>query len=151
MSGTTITIDGNSNASNLVLGSTSGSINSTEQESNLNVLNKLNGLDISINELFQINRTTAAAAAATAAATAAAAAAAAEILAIKTSLLPILDQSGSLHGVAKDLEVKVIAEFGDSRALVLNKYNDLITVDNVTNEVYIMRFGDYTNNKFVAL
>ena len=151
MSGTTITIDGNSNASNLVLGSASGSINSTEQESNLNVLNKLNGLDISINELFQINRTTAAAAAATAAATAAAAAATAEILAAKTSLLPILDQSGSLHGVAKDLDVKVIAEFGDSRALVLNKYNDLITVDNVTNEVYIMRFGDYTNNKFVAL
>jgi hypothetical protein len=59
------------------------------------------------------------------AATAAADAATAEILAAKTSLLPILDQSGSLHGVAKDLDVKVIAEFGDSRALVLNKYNEL--------------------------
>ena len=162
MSGPAIRIHGNSNNSNLLLESANGSINSTEKESNLNVLNKLNGLDISINELFQINRTTAdraAAALADRAATAVAdeaaavavEAAAAEILAIKTSLLPVLDQSGSLHGIAKDLNVKVISEFGDSRALVLNKYNDLITVDNVTNEVYIMRFGDYTNNKFVAL
>ena len=61
MSETAITIDGNNNVSNLILGSTSGSINSREQEPNLNVLNKLNDLDISINELFHINRTTAAA------------------------------------------------------------------------------------------
>jgi len=55
MSGTTITIDGNSNASNLVLDSASGSINSTEKESNLNALTGLEGLDISINELFDMN------------------------------------------------------------------------------------------------
>lgn len=46
MSDTTITIEGNSNASNLVLGSASGSINSTEKESNLNALTGLEGLDI---------------------------------------------------------------------------------------------------------
>ena len=37
MSGTTITIDGNSNASNLVLGSANGSINNTE---NMDMINK---------------------------------------------------------------------------------------------------------------
>jgi len=37
MSGTTITIDGNSNASNLVLGRSNGSINNTE---NMDMINK---------------------------------------------------------------------------------------------------------------
>ena len=154
----TLNITGSNNDTNSILGSASGVITdndpSTSATSTTSAISDISqSLTAHINDstihltdanVRSIISTVNSEAAAEAAAAAVVDACANELI---VSFLPNLTAANSLHGVALDtsLNVKVLAESMEGRAIAFNKYNDIISVDYLTSEVYIMRYGDASN------
>jgi hypothetical protein len=145
----TLNITGSNNDTNSILGSASGVINDTDPSTSStsdisqSLTAHINDSTIHLTEtnVRSIISTVSGEIAAQVAAAAVADACANELI---VSFLPNLTASNSLHGAALDtsLNVKVLAESMEGRAIVFNKYNDIISVDYLTNEVYIMRYGN---------
>ena len=144
----TLTISGDSNDTNAVFGSASGVITESVQSDATTALSSqlnahINDSTIhltdanvrSIISTVEQESTDAAAAAATLDACA-------NELAV--SFLPDLTAANSLHGVALDtsLNVKVLAESMEGRSIAFNRYNDMLSVDGITGEVYVMRYNN---------